>query len=383
MPTNSRKKAPQRKSAGGRNVKAQTSKARQSAPGNAEWRRSASILLFLLGAFLALLAFIPGDSGWAWLRVNLLFAVFGAAGWLLGLVVLFLAFLMAFGRRVGGWAARCFLVLAVLSGMALAFGDVQLAGLKFGEVPKALLADGRAGGFSSGLLSLLFGWTMVAAFGQMAARVVLVLLFAVSLMVLTETTPAELARFARFLWAKRPRRRAAAPEEEYCEEEYAAAPAYAPPATQKPARVPLAAQMAARREAKRAAQVRPAPYMPGRPRRQVDIPLGPQPVQSAPGASPNEPVDIGPGGTFGARGVNEAFGVDDPDPMKIFVRKKTVQAPLDYFEEPVTPFDPSSPKSLLDTDAAGGMLLFGEDDPYSMLGGADSPLDVRNLPEIE
>ena len=101
MPTNSRKRAPQRKSAGARNVKAQTSKARQSAPGAAEWRRPVSILLFLLGAFLVLLAFIPGDSGWAWLRVNLLFAVFGAAGWLLGLVVLFLAFLMAFGRRVG------------------------------------------------------------------------------------------------------------------------------------------------------------------------------------------------------------------------------------------------------------------------------------------
>ncbi len=63
--------------------------------------RRFSILLFAAGLLFICLSFIPGESGWAWLRQNILFGAFGVSGWLIGPLFIWWAVYADCAQRAG------------------------------------------------------------------------------------------------------------------------------------------------------------------------------------------------------------------------------------------------------------------------------------------
>ncbi|MDL2219833.1 DNA translocase FtsK [Ruminococcaceae bacterium OttesenSCG-928-O06] len=336
-----------------------------------------AILLFGVGLFLAALAVIPGESGWAWLRSNLLFGTFGISAWVLGAMVVWWAVLVSMDKPVFPAIIKGVVLLFVFSGAALVFGKADLTDLRFGEVLAALIENGRSGAFGGGLISLVFGASLLLLAGRTAARVLLVLLLLVAVMVVAGVTPGDIYRFfARTggklgeKWDERAAARAAA-EEEYDEaydEVYDDAP-FAPAGQPVNGR-----RMPPREEA-------PLPAAPPRrmavvdipleggaqgPRRgSVDIDLGPDAPKSATTPYAAQPVDIGPGGTFGQKALEDEFGLGDFEPLVPFGAPARAAA------------------AARQEEVGEGVLLFGEDDPYARLGGADTKLPPGTHLDVE
>lgn len=340
-----------------------------------------SILLFGLGLLVAALSFVPGESGWAWMRENILFGAFGISGWLLGPMLVYWAVLVSMEKPVFPAVIKGSIFLIALCGIALVFGSfgtsgytaLKESGAKAGEVLAALLENGKtkAGG---GILSLIFGYSLLALLGRVAARILMVLLFIIALMLFTGVTPADVARFIYNLGDKI----AGALEkddydEEYYEEDEEPEPAPVPAARRRRA-APAAVQPAAPRrmqtvdvplDISATGAVPPARRTNTRGWGSVDIELGPDEPPTAPGKAEHVQPDIGPGGTFGLNAVPQKNG-DETGLGDDYV--------------PIIPFNPYSQSDAQQEPAGSGLLLFGEDDPYSALGGAESMLSHKALP---
>ncbi|WP_394963184.1 DNA translocase FtsK [Candidatus Allofournierella excrementigallinarum] len=236
--------------------------------------QSWSILLFGLGAVLVAMIFVEGESAWAWMRAAL-FGVFGLGMYALGLLVLYVAVLVALGLPIWSKCAKALCLMMFLCGTAVVFSRVNLTGMDFGQVVKALYEQGQ-GALGGGVLGGVVGGTLLVLCGRPAANILLVVLLAAGIMWFAGVTPGDLwnlvaGRYA--LWQEGRAERAALLEEEREEE----------PAEPQPRR-----------------RERPAPAPKARRRAsQVDIDLGPDPVQETDLApDPEEPL-VGPGGTFG------------------------------------------------------------------------------------
>ena len=236
--------------------------------------QSWSILLFGLGAVLVAMIFVEGESAWAWMRAAL-FGVFGLGMYALGLLVLYVAVLVALGLPIWSKCAKALCLMMFLCGTAVVFSRVNLTGMDFGQVVKALYEQGQ-GALGGGVLGGVVGGTLLVLCGRPAANILLVVLLAAGIMWFAGVTPGDLwnlvaGRYA--LWQEGRAERAALQEEERDEE----------PAEPQPRR-----------------RERPAPAPKARRRAaQVDIDLGPDPVKETDLApDPEEPL-VGPGGTFG------------------------------------------------------------------------------------
>ncbi len=309
-----------------------------------------SILLFGIGALFSLLAFIPGESGWAFVRENIWFGVFGVSGWLIGPFLVFLAVLVGLEKSIRGWIVRGVVFALVLCGTALVFGGQSFDGLSFGETLAALQQNGAEHVLGGGLLSLFFGWSLLSLLGEVAARALMVLLFVLALMLFFKITPAHAVHAVGGLFRRVPRRqrrekteraqKAVQEEEELYDDGYTqnrpvqggkAMPALMPPARRK----------------------KPA----------VDIDLGPEAKTSEEGLCAHGEVAVGPGGTFGL------------NPLQAAGEEET--AAFDLFSQ-----NPGAQKTNAET-AAEDLLLFGQDDPYHKIGGIGSKLSPENLPNVE
>ncbi len=329
------------------------------------------ILLFAAGAFLALLAVIPGENGWAWMRQNLLFGTFGVSGWLLGALTVFWAVLVSLQKPLFEWVVRGVVFMLCLSGLALVFGGMDFTGLNFWQALKALHANGYSGWFTGGVLGGVLGGSLLALFGRTAARAIMVLGLLVGLMILFKIGPGDIARFVAGAAGKLPRPQRAP----RAEEEEADAP---PWEEEPPAEAPPPRPAKRRRRGAATPKAMPALMGPGRRRSlDVDIDLGPEALQSEEGLNDHDEVTIGPGGTFGmnpleaadgfggaANGGDSAFGLPTDGPLLPFIKAGAGNA----FEQ---------------ADSAERMLLFGQDDPYAKLGGTGTKLAPEALPEIE
>ena len=236
--------------------------------------QSWSILLFGLGAVLVAMIFVEGESAWAWMRAAL-FGVFGLGMYALGLLVLYVAVLVALGLPIWSKCAKALCLMMFLCGTAVVFSRVNLTGMDFGQIVKALYEQGQ-GALGGGVLGGVVGGTLLVLCGRPAANILLVVLLAAGIMWFAGVTPGDLwnlvaGRYA--LWQEGRAERAALQEEEREEE----------PAEPQPRR-----------------RERPAPAPKARRRAaQVDIDLGPDPVKETDLApDPEEPL-VGPGGTFG------------------------------------------------------------------------------------
>ncbi len=242
---------------------------------NAKW----SILLFGIGALLCALIFVPGAYAWNWVRQNILFGVFGIGSFLLAPALIYFAVIVACERPFWGKLAKALLVLVVLCGIFLIFSDIDLTGLSFLEGMTCLRAEAADSlwGRGGGMLSAVFGWTLLALCGRPAANILIIILLVVALMLVTGFTPGDAWSF----FENRPRREK-------------------PRKSAAPAR-----ENAARGRRQEEPIPEPAPFVvdeepadTGRGRHRIDIPVAAEAATSKQLKDEEKP-EIGPGGTFG------------------------------------------------------------------------------------
>ena len=142
--------------------------------------QSWSILLFGLGAVLVAMIFVEGESAWAWMRAAL-FGVFGLGIYVLGLLVLYVAVLVALGLPIWSKCAKALCLMMFLCGTAVVFSRVNLSGMDFVQVVKALYEQGQ-GALGGGVLGGVVGGTLLVLCGRPAANILLLVLLAAGIM---------------------------------------------------------------------------------------------------------------------------------------------------------------------------------------------------------
>ena len=294
-----------------------------------------SVVLACIGLFVMALVLVPGQSFWNTLR-GWLFGVFGILTYLVGPLLMYLAYLLASGYRVGKFVSKVSLMAVLLAGLPVVFSDFRV-----GETPlqtvKMLFAWGQRKFWTGGVLGVPVGGSLLAVFGRPGANIVMVLVILAGLMVFFAVTPVDVVQFISYYIQSFKEKRAAREEEEtaydtplfgeQAEEESlenltGTLPSAAPQATHRPFDVMpyLEQEEAARRKAAaRQAQenagtvpmpgtapaASPAPAAPaaGRQRADFDVDLGldasQRSLQNAVEHDPLQKIEIGPGGTFG------------------------------------------------------------------------------------
>lgn len=262
---------------------------------NAKW----SILLFGMGALVFALIVVPGASVWNWVRTNILFGVFGVGSYVLAPMLLYIAVLVACGHPVKGKLAKALLVLMLVCGTFLIFSKTELTGLGFWEGMAVLRSTGASEwGLGGGMLSAVFGWTLLLLCGRPGANILIVIFMLMGLMLFTGVTPADIWYFfsghaGRVKDSLDQRADARAQQREARAQEAEQARL----AAGEEARRPLPAgddappfdMDADAYEAARSGRKR---------RAAIDIDIGGEPVSSTE-LKEDEKPDIGPGGTFG------------------------------------------------------------------------------------
>lgn len=294
-----------------------------------------SVLLAGLGVLVIALVLVRGQDFWLQMR-NALFGIFGIMTYILGPFLLYLAYLVASGYRVGIFVAKMVLMGVVGASVPVVFSKFAVHDSTLWEIIKMLFNWGYTRFWSGGVLGCA-GALLISLLGRPGANIVMLLLFAMGLMVFFALTPADVVRFINQTMQKyqdtQEARRAEAtaydtqlfgqmPEEEPIENLTGTLPRQPKPAQhpafdvepyleeEEKARQKSAAPAEA--AAQPAARTPAAPQMTYRP--DFDVDLGPdastRALENAVNHDPLEKVVIGPGGTFGL------------DPLEQLGRKK-------------------------------------------------------------
>lgn len=294
-----------------------------------------SVLLAGLGVLVIALVLVRGQNFWLDMR-NSLFGMFGIMTYILGPFLLYLAYLVASGYRVGVFVAKMALMGVVGSSFPVVFSKFAVHESTAWDIIKMLFNWGHTRFWSGGVLGSA-GALLLTLFGRPGANIVMLLLFAMGLMVFFALTPADVVRFVSQTMQKyedsQAARRAEAtaydtqlfgqtPEEEPLENLTGTLPRQPQPAQhpafdvapyleqEEKARKGAAPAAAAPQAATATRPVAPQPaYRPD-----FDVDLGPdastRALKNAVNHDPLEKVVIGPGGTFGL------------DPLEQLGRKK-------------------------------------------------------------
>lgn len=160
---------------------------------NAEKRRTFSIVLFFYGLFMLFVTFIEGAGLWKTLY-DFHRGLFGLSAFLYAPLVMYIAIMIAADKSQNAVITKLMqgiLLILLFSGLAqiLVAGDVEgkTALLKI----KGLYRDGinLKGG---GLLSAIFGWSLLAAFKKVGATIVIILLTIIFFLLLSNLTLVQL-----------------------------------------------------------------------------------------------------------------------------------------------------------------------------------------------
>lgn len=173
-----------------RTAKSQQTQSRNtSSKSNAESRRTFSIILFFYGIFMLFLTFIEGAGFWKTLY-DFHRGLFGLSVFLYAPLMIYISLMIATDKSQNAVVTKLLqgiLLILLFSGLAqiLVAGDVEgkTAMLKI----KGLYNDGVAlkGG---GLLSAIFGWSLLAVFKKVGATIIIVLLTIIFFMLLSNLT---------------------------------------------------------------------------------------------------------------------------------------------------------------------------------------------------
>lgn len=327
------------RSSGGKS-KSSSSSARKQSSRRAQRRAETqylgrSVLLAGLGVLVIALVLVRGQNFWLDMR-NSLFGVFGIMTYILGPFLLYLAYLVASGYRVGVFVAKMALMGVVGASVPVVFSKFAVHESTAWDIIKMLFNWGYTRFWSGGVLGSA-GALLLTLFGRPGANIVMLLLFAMGLMVFFALTPADVVRFVSQTMQKyedsQAARRAEAtaydtqlfgqsPEEEPLENLTGTLPRQPQPA-QHPAFdvAPYLEQEEKARKGAAPAAAAPQAAAAARPvapqstyRPDFDVDLGPdastRALENAVNHDPLEKVVIGPGGTFGL------------DPLEQLGRKK-------------------------------------------------------------
>lgn len=283
-----------------------------------------SVLLAGLGLLCVAMVLVPGQNIWKAMRGGL-FGIFGIMTYLVGPFLLYLAYLLASGYRVGLFAGKVVLMGTLCASVPVVFSKVSVSEANAWEVIKMLFMRGQSGFWEGGVLGAPIGATLLALFGRPASNFVMFLVFALGLMVFFAITPVDVVNFLNGQYHKVQQVRAEreAAESAYDTQLFGGEPEEEPienltgnlPDAQRrhhPAydviadtgRIPQpSAQPTENRSAAAAATLSGLSALGGNARASFDVDLGPAPesqaLKQAVEHDPLEPVNIGPGGTFG------------------------------------------------------------------------------------
>lgn len=299
-----------------------------------------SILIFGIGILVAAMTYVKGASVWSWIRANLLFGIFGVSTYLLAPAILYVAVLVAIGMPMKKKTGQIFLCMALISGAFLVFSKIDMTAYSFQDGIIALHQNGAQHPLSGGVLSALFGWSLLALCGRPGADILLVILLLIGIMMVTGVTPGHIyyycsgqARRAKEKSAERAQlrlERARQLEEERQEQQR-----LKEAERQTDFSIDLQAYQKAAEHQKRSSS--------------IDIELGEQPVTQI-GLKQEERPVIGPGGTFGLEPDHPVMPVPHVKPVTEPVNQsadvetlaQTLQKPTQTVEpavmrEPVAP----------------------------------------------
>lgn len=160
-----------------------------------EKRRFWSYILFFFGVFEVLVTFLEGDGLWkAMYRFNR--GMFGLSVFVFGLFIIYMAVSIAGKKSKNAVIARALqggIMFLLLSGAAQIFFGGEIEGANFFLKLRGLFLDGIAlkGG---GLTGAILGWTMLALFGKLGARIIIVMLIALFALLLSDLTLPQILR---------------------------------------------------------------------------------------------------------------------------------------------------------------------------------------------
>lgn len=171
--------------------KRRTSSRKSSSKAALEKKRQSTNLIggtitFVLGLLLLFMALIPGENAWLFLH-NTLFGLFGVGGYVLPVLLCICGLIAVLRKEIVKLADKLWqalLVLILFSSAVQVIFVGQFAQGNLGDVLSGLWQDGvqLTGG---GVFSVLLGWPLLTAFGQVGASIFLVLVGLLVLLLLT------------------------------------------------------------------------------------------------------------------------------------------------------------------------------------------------------
>ena len=292
-----------------------------------------SVALAGVGLLVIALVLVRGEGAWLALR-SVLFGVFGIVTYLLGPFLLYLAYLVASGYRVGLFVAKMTLLTLMGASVPVVFSKFAVHESTAWDVVKMLYSWGQTRFWAGGVFGGV-GAVLLILCGRPGANILMLLLFAMGLMVFFALTPADVVQFVRNTVRRYQDAQAARAAEQtaYDTQLFGQEPQEEPlenltgtlPEPPHPAQHPafdvepsLKQEEKARQGVRTGDRTRPPPPRPAQPpvqhRADFDVDLGPdastRALENAVQHDPLQRIEIGPGGTFGL------------DPLEQLSRKK-------------------------------------------------------------
>lgn len=173
-----------------------TQKGHRTAPRSSPQRRQrTALILFVVSLFLLFITLIPGESVWLALH-NTLLGLFGPIAYLWPVLLIYIAFSIAFEKSICNVKGKLWLSMALISICAVLyflFGG-YMSDVSFGCQLMRLFANGYSEN-GPGLISGLIGIPFVKLFGMVGAKIFAVLMAFLVLMLLTGTGLVQLIRW--------------------------------------------------------------------------------------------------------------------------------------------------------------------------------------------
>ncbi len=153
------------------------------------------IIFFTLGAIITAMSFVPGENFWAYLREFFLFGVFGFSGYLIGPMLIFLGAVSFAGKPVRLKLIWGILFTILASSLVHIFFVGSIKSVSFLDTVVQLHTLARLNPVSGGVVAI-FATMLQGLFGDLATKIVVVVLTVAFFMFLTDTTPMDIMRRA-------------------------------------------------------------------------------------------------------------------------------------------------------------------------------------------
>lgn len=155
-----------------------------------------SVILFATSIFLDCVILIKGEHVWTFLH-NFILGLFGVSSFLWPIILIYVAFTLALSKPIKKISTKIYLAVATV----FLFGTTTYLFSNEGKYPSgnyfknlALLYQNGVNNKGTGLVSGILGIPSVLSFGEIGAKVIILLLLFVSIMILTGTSLLQLFR---------------------------------------------------------------------------------------------------------------------------------------------------------------------------------------------